>query len=114
MSFRSSHFTSARRRFLSLFAATSPLSYGLLAVIAFTVGYSILRVLPALRHDLQLLQEVYAVDERGIHLEGDLQYQIQESRRRFLRALLAAGKRVEEEEEAQSMRSADAAIARTE
>ena len=114
MSFRSSQFTSARRRFLSVFAAASPLNYGLVAVIALTVSYSILRVLPALRHDLQLLREVYAVDERGIHLEGDLRYQIQESRRRFLRALLAAGKPAEVEEEAQSMRSADAAIARTE
>ena len=98
---------------MSVFATASPLSYGLVAVIAVTVGYSFLRVLPMLRQDLQVLRNVYSVDERGIHLEGDLQYEIQESRRRFLRALLAAGKPAEVEEEAESMRSADAAIAST-
>jgi PAS domain S-box-containing protein/diguanylate cyclase (GGDEF)-like protein len=107
----------ARRRFFSFLAAISPLRYGVVAVIVVTVGYTFLRVFPMLRHNLELLRNVSAVDEQGMRLEGDLQVEIQESRRRFLRAMLAAGDPAETAEaraETQSVRVADAAVASTE
>ena len=90
MSSRSPQLASDRRRLFSFLAAVSPLRYGVVAVIVVTVGYTFLRVFPMLRHNLELLRNVNAVDEQGMRLEGDLQVEIQESRRRFLRAMLAA------------------------
>src|ERR1700721_1866829 len=114
MSSHSPQPASARRRFFPFLAAISPLRYGVVAIIVVTVGYSFLRVVPMLRHDVELLRDTYAVDEQGIRLEGDLMYQVQESRREFLRVLLAAGKPAEVEEETRSMRGSDAAVALTE
>ena len=107
----------ARRRFFSFRAAISPLRYGVVAVIVVTGGYTFLRVFPMLRHNLELLRNVSAVDEQGMRLEGDLQVEIQESRRRFLRAMLAAGDPAETAEaraETQSVHVADVAVASTE
>jgi PAS domain S-box-containing protein/diguanylate cyclase (GGDEF)-like protein len=114
MSFRTSQLASARRRFFSFLAAVSPVRYGLVAVIVVTVSYSFLRVFPMLRHNLELLRNVNAVDVRGMRLEGDLQVQIQESRRSFLRTMLAAGDPAETTAEARLMRDADAAVVSTE
>jgi PAS domain S-box-containing protein/diguanylate cyclase (GGDEF)-like protein len=83
-------------------------------MLVVTVGYAGFRIVPTIRHDLQVLRDIHAVDERGASLEGDLQFEIQESRRRFLRVLLAAGNPAAVEEEIRSMRSADAAVALTE
>ena len=67
-----------------------------------------------LHRDLQLLHEVYSVEEQGIRLEGDLQLEVQESRRRFLSILLAQGNPAEMDREARSMRSYDSTISATE
>lgn len=114
MSFRSSQASTTRKRFFSLPATASPLRYGVVAIIVVTVGYSFLRVVPMLQHDVELLRDTYAVDEQGIRLEGDLLYQVQESRRQFLRVLLAAGKPAEVEQETRSMHGSDATVALTE
>jgi PAS domain S-box-containing protein/diguanylate cyclase (GGDEF)-like protein len=113
MSSQSPQPASARRRFFPFLAAISPLRYGVVAIIVVTVSYCFLRVFPMLRHNLELLRNVSEVDEQGMRLEGDLQGQILESRRRFLRATLAAGNPAEAAE-ARSMRDADAAVALTE
>ena len=101
-------------RLLAILAASSPLRYGVVAVILVTLGYSWLRIVPVIRHDLRLLRDVYSIDEHGIVLEGDLQYEIQQSRRQFLRILLAAGKPLEINQETRSMRDYDAAVTSTE
>jgi PAS domain S-box-containing protein/diguanylate cyclase (GGDEF)-like protein len=84
------------------------------AVILATIGYSSIRIIPMIRHDLQSLDDVRAVEERGMSLEGDLQEEIQESRRRFLRILLASGNPAEVENETRSMQGYDATVAQTE
>lgn len=107
-------FRPARTRLSAIFAVASPLRYGVVAVIFVTIGYSWFRIVPVIYRDLQLLRDVYSLDERGIALEGDLQYEIQESRRRFLRILLANGKPSEVERETRAMQGYDATIAATE
>jgi PAS domain S-box-containing protein/diguanylate cyclase (GGDEF)-like protein len=92
-------------------SAVSPLRYGVVTIIVLTLGYAFFRIIPMLHRDLQLLDAVYAMDEQGISLEGDLQYEVQESRSKFLRILLA---RARPAEEIRSMRACDAAIAVTE
>jgi PAS domain S-box-containing protein/diguanylate cyclase (GGDEF)-like protein len=106
--------SSAMMRSLALVAAAPPLRYGVVAVIVVSMGFAWGHLLPVIRHDLQLLHDVYAIDEQGIALEGDLQYEIQESRRRFLRILLAGGKPAEVDQETRSMRGYDATVALTE
>jgi PAS domain S-box-containing protein/diguanylate cyclase (GGDEF)-like protein len=66
-------------------------SYGVAAIIVLTVAFSALDVIPMVRRNLQLLHDVQAVDIKAIRLEGELQYEIQESRRKFLLILLAVG-----------------------
>ena len=67
-----------------------------------------------LHRDLQLLHEVNAVEEQGKRLEGDLQNEVQESRRRFLRILLEEANPAQMDREARSMRSYDSTITATE
>ena len=104
----------ARSRIFAPLAAASPLYYGVAAVILVTIGYSALRIIPLIRHDLGVLDEVRAVQDQGMTLEGDLLYNIQESRHEFLRILLANGKPSEVATETQSMRRRDATIEETE
>jgi PAS domain S-box-containing protein/diguanylate cyclase (GGDEF)-like protein len=65
------------------------------------------------RRDLRLLDDLYAVDMKGITLEGQLQSEIQENRRSFLRVLLATDSPAEAAEEVLSMHEIDATIAHT-
>jgi len=100
--------------FFAQLAVASPLRYGVVAVIVVTLGYTSIRIVPMIHLDRELLREVYAVDERGISLEGDLQFQIQESRRQYLSILSSQSRPEEIQNETQSLQSYDAVIARTE
>ncbi|WP_263355565.1 putative bifunctional diguanylate cyclase/phosphodiesterase [Acidicapsa ligni] len=60
--------------------------------------------------DLRLLHDVYAIDVQGIRLEGELQYEIQKSRRRFLRILLGTGKPDQLQREIQMLNQGDATV----
>ena len=105
------HLRSARSRVRTFLAKASPLRYGVALVIIVSLIVSCFEVIPMIRHDLQLLQDIHAVDERGINLESGLQYEIQGSRRSFLRILLPNAKPAEMAEETQSMHAHDVAIA---
>ncbi len=83
-------------------------------MIVVTLGYTSIRIIPMVHRDLELLREVYAVDERGIGLEGDLQTQIQESRRQYLSILSSQSRSEEIENETRSLQDYDDMIARTE
>jgi PAS domain S-box-containing protein/diguanylate cyclase (GGDEF)-like protein len=114
MTFSFTQMNSVRKRVLSSIATPRSVLYGVAAIMAASLGYALFDFLPMLRHDLRLLDEAYTVDVRGIHLEGELQLEMQESRRRFLSAILASGDRQDFEQKLQSMRVYDATIAQTE
>jgi PAS domain S-box-containing protein/diguanylate cyclase (GGDEF)-like protein len=94
-------------------AFASPLRYGVATVIVVTLGYTSLRIVPMIHRDLQLLRDVYGVDEKGISLVGDLQSQVQESHRRFLLIQSAQVKPADLRQETRSMQEFDNAIAQT-
>ena len=110
---------SARKRVFAFLTSLYPLRYGVAAIILATAGYSLFEFLPLIRHDLRLMHDAYMVDVRGIRLEGDLQLAMQQSRRSFMAAILAASEHPaakgsgEEDSAARihSMQSHDAAIA---
>src|SRR5579859_7886893 len=108
-----SHQGSAAKRFPSFSRAVSPIQYGVAAIIVQTLAYSCLHVIPMVRRDLGLLKELYTQDVEGVSLESDLQYEIQENRRGFLRLLLASGSPAQVNDELQLMRASDATIAQT-
>jgi PAS domain S-box-containing protein/diguanylate cyclase (GGDEF)-like protein len=114
MTLRWTQIRSARFRSFVRQAFASPLRYGVVAVIVATLGYTSLRIVPMLHRDLQLLQEVYAVDEKGISLVSDLQSQIQESRRQFLRIQSTEVEPATVKDETRSMQEFDETIAQTE
>jgi PAS domain S-box-containing protein/diguanylate cyclase (GGDEF)-like protein len=120
-----SQLDSAKKRFQSFFASPYLVSCGVVTIIVLTVAYSALDVVPVVRRDLQLLNNVQAVDVRALRLDGELQYEIQESRRQFLLILLAdkwqgTGRRPSDQTNGQvspeirDLRASDAAIALTE
>jgi PAS domain S-box-containing protein/diguanylate cyclase (GGDEF)-like protein len=80
---------SAKKRLQSFFTSPYLVSCGVVAIIVLTVAYSALDVIPVVHRDLQLLHNVQSVDVQAIRLEGELQYEIQESRRQYLLILLA-------------------------
>jgi PAS domain S-box-containing protein/diguanylate cyclase (GGDEF)-like protein len=100
--------------FLSFLEKVPPLRVGVITVVALTVGYASINIMPGIHRDLQLLRGAYAVDEQGVQLEEQLQVQIQASRRKFLRSLLAAQNAPERNEELRAMRDFDVSIAGTE
>lgn len=105
---------SPRNRFIGFLAAASPLRYGLAAVIVATVALSGFQIIPMIRRQQQLLQELNATDQQGLRLEDDLQVEIEKSRRSFLRLLLAHGDPVVQSKELQLLREHDAAVEQTE
>jgi PAS domain S-box-containing protein/diguanylate cyclase (GGDEF)-like protein len=104
----------SRKRIFSFLVSPYTFRCGVGAIILTTVGYSLLGFLPMLNRDQDLLDDASAVDVRGIRLEGELQIQMQESRRRFLNVVLASGGLPTAELRLQSMRAYDATIAQTE
>jgi PAS domain S-box-containing protein/diguanylate cyclase (GGDEF)-like protein len=86
----------------------------LVAVILLTLGMTLFHVLPMVRNDLRLLNELKTTDVEGFSLESQLQFKIQESRRGFLRALLARQTRSDPGEEIRVMLDADKSVAQTE
>lgn len=113
---------SARKRVASFLTSLYPLRYGVAAIVLATAGYSFFKFLPMIRHDLRLMHDVYTIDVRGIRLEEDLQMAMQQGRRSFLGALLAASEHPAAKNAAEddfaarihSMQVHDAAIAVTE
>ncbi len=103
-----------RKRVLSFLVSPYTFRCGVGAIILATLGYSLFGFLPMLSRDQRLLDDASAVDVRGIRLEGELQIQMQESRRRFLNVVLASGDLPTPELRLQSMRAYDATIAQTE
>jgi len=101
-----------KKRFPSFPGTVSPIRYGVVAIIVLTLAYASLHIIPMVRRDLSLLNDLYAQDLKGVSLAGDLQNEIQESRHRFLRTLLTAGS-AETDEEMHAMREIDVAVART-
>jgi len=110
----SSHTDADKKRFPSFLGTVSPIRFGVAAIIVLTLAYSLLHIVPMVRGDLRLLNDLNARDLKGVTLESDLQYQIEESRRSFLRALLATGSQAETDQEVQSMHAIDETIAQTE
>jgi PAS domain S-box-containing protein/diguanylate cyclase (GGDEF)-like protein len=110
MDFSTPHLDSAMKRFFSFLATLYTLRYGVAAIILTTVGYSLVEFLPMIRRDLQLMHDAYSVQVRGIRLEGDMQLQMQQGRRDFLRALLATGTHEDPTGKIASMHTNDAAI----
>ncbi len=110
---------SARKRAFAFLTSLYPLRYGVAAIILATAGYSLFEFLPLIRHDLRLMHDAYMVDVRGIRLEGDLQLAMQQSRRSFMAAILAASEHPAAKDSADedsaarihSMQSHDATIA---
>ena len=100
--------------FFAQLATLSPLRYGVVTVIVITLGYTSIRIVPMIHRDLELLKNVYAVDERGISLAATLQSQIQESRRQYLNILSSQAKPAEFENKTRSMQQYDSTIALTE
>jgi PAS domain S-box-containing protein/diguanylate cyclase (GGDEF)-like protein len=105
---------SHRNRILSFLGSPYPLRYGVVVIILATLGYAFLDFLPMLRYDLQLLHETTAVDVQGLRVQDQLQLQIQQNRRDFLRVILAGNSVQERERKIQSMHVTDATIAETE
>ena len=101
----------AARRFSSLIP---PLRYGVMMVILATIGYAMLHFLPLIRRDISLLREVQENDIRGIALQGQLQYQIQESRRMLFVSLLSAPNSEQRRQKASVIRQYDATVEGTE
>jgi len=114
MSLLWSNRSSARQRLASLFTAGSPFRYGLATVIVVTVAYAMLGVLPMIRHDLELLHDVQALDEQGIRLTGELRNQLQQDRLSSYRVMLARGAPSQLSQAQAELRASDAAIAKTE
>jgi PAS domain-containing protein len=92
---------------------TPLIRYGIGAIILVSLAVACLHFIPLIHRDLRLLHDVYTLDVKGMALEGDLQYEIQESRRRFLRILLAAHNPQEMQQEIRLMQRYDATVAVT-
>jgi PAS domain S-box-containing protein/diguanylate cyclase (GGDEF)-like protein len=98
---------------LSVLAASSLVRYSAAMILVVSLGFASLHTIPTVSRDLRLLHDVYAVDVKGIRLEGDLLYEIQESRRKFLRILLETGHPDKLSTELELLHSYDAEIARS-
>ena len=114
MSLLGSNRSSARQRLISIFTAVSPFRYGLAGVIVVTVAYAMLGVLPMIRHDIELLHNVHALDEQGIRLAAELRNQLQQDRLSSYRVLLAKETQFHLSEAQSELRASDAAIAKAE
>src|SRR5579863_7147546 len=78
------------------------------AVVAPLILFAgVLRAILDLRSSLEQAHSIYDVDVKGLSVEGDLQYQIQESRRRFLQVLIETGDEGRQLAEIQQVRTAD-------
>lgn len=78
------------------------------AVVAPLILFAgVLRSILDLRASLEKAHSIYDVDIKGLSVEGELQYQIQESRRRFLQVLVETGDSPRELDEIQQLRRAD-------
>ena len=78
------------------------------AVVAPLILFAgVLRSILDLRASLEQAHSIYDVDIKGLSVEGELQYQIQESRRRFLQVLVEAGDPARQLAEIQQVREAD-------
>jgi diguanylate cyclase (GGDEF)-like protein/PAS domain S-box-containing protein len=78
------------------------------AVVAPLILFAgVLRSILDLRASLEQAHSIYDVDIKGLSVEGELQYQIQESRRRFLQVLVEAGDPRRQLAEIEQVRKAD-------
>ncbi len=78
------------------------------AVVAPLILFAgVLRSILDLRESLEQAHSIYDVDIKGLSVEGELQYQIQESQRRFLQVLVASGDSDRQLGEIQQVRKAD-------
>lgn len=113
MTLRVSQLGSAKRRILTSLTSVSPVRYGVSAIIVLTLAYSTLHIIPMVKSDLRLLNDLYALDIKGMALESDLRSGIQESRGKFQQILLLQNDSPQWKEEMQSMQAIDASIVQT-
>jgi PAS domain S-box-containing protein/diguanylate cyclase (GGDEF)-like protein len=106
--------TSPRNRVFAFLATASPLRYGLVVVVFLTLWFSWFHIIPMIHQEQQLLHDLDATDQHGLRLEDDLQFQIEKSRRSFLRLLLAHGDPAAQATEMQFLQEHDAAVAQIE
>jgi len=99
--------------FRSFLTAAFTLRYGVAAVIVISVVFALAHIGPMIQRDVDLLLKVHSVDQAGMALEGQLQYEIQAERHSFLRALLVANNPQEMNAELRTMHELDASIALT-
>jgi diguanylate cyclase (GGDEF)-like protein/PAS domain S-box-containing protein len=90
-----------------LTARVRPYIVAAAVVVPLILFAGVLRSILDLRFSLEQARSIYDVDIKGLSIEGELQYQIQESRRRFLQLLVATGDPKRQLAEIQQVRQAD-------
>jgi PAS domain S-box-containing protein/diguanylate cyclase (GGDEF)-like protein len=103
----------SRIRFRRLIEIASSARAWVGAIIVLTLCYLFLHVVPMIRRDLGMLRDLQQVDGQGITYESELQYQMQESRRRFLHILLESSDQAAHTKDLNSLRQIDASVGAT-
>jgi diguanylate cyclase (GGDEF)-like protein/PAS domain S-box-containing protein len=88
-------------------ARVQPYIVAAAVVVPLILFAGVLRSILDLRASLEQAHSIYDVDIKGLSVEGELQYQIQESRRRFLQVLVEAGDAERQLAEIRQVREAD-------
>ena len=95
-------------------ASAHPVRYWVVTIVTISLIYSLLYFWPLLEGDLSLLRQVQHVDIRGIALQSDLQFQVQEARRKFLHILHAVREPEDLSNQLAQLSQIDSTIQRTE